>query len=133
MSLGVNKVILLGNVGKDPEVRYTPDGKCIARFSLATGESWKDKNTGEKKEITEWHNVVFFGKVAEIVAEYVKKGSKLYIEGKLKTQKWQDKETGKDRYTTQVHGEALQLLSSAVSNNQAVESEENFDEDQIPF
>ncbi len=101
MARGVNKVILIGNLGKDPEVRYTPGGDAVANITLATSESWKDKNTGEQKEKTEWHRVVFFGKLAEIVGQYLKKGSKVYIEGKLQTRKWQDK-NGQDRYTTEV-------------------------------
>ena len=98
---GVNKVILVGNLGKDPEVRYTPDGKAITNITLATSESWKDKNTGQRQEKTEWHRVVFFGGVASIAGEYLKKGSKVYIEGKLQTRKWQD-QSGQERYTTEV-------------------------------
>lgn len=97
---GVNKVILLGNLGKDPEVRYTPDGRAITNITLATSESWKDKS-GDLQEKTEWHRVVFFGKLAEIAGEYLRKGSKVYIEGKLQTRKWQDA-NGQDRYTTEV-------------------------------
>jgi len=98
---GINKVILIGNLGKDPEVRYTADGKPIANITLATSDTWKDKATGEKREKTEWHRVTFFGGVAGIVGEYLKKGSKVYVEGKLQTRKWQDKQ-GQDRYTTEV-------------------------------
>lgn len=98
---GINKVILIGNLGRDPEVRYTPDGKPVANVTIATSETWKDKNSGERKERTEWHRVVFFGGVAGIVGEYLKKGSKIYIEGKLQTRKWQDN-SGQDRYTTEV-------------------------------
>jgi len=98
---GINKVILVGRLGKDPEVRYTPDGKAIANITLATSESWKDKNTGQRQEKTEWHRVVFFGGVAGVVGEYVRKGSQIYIEGKLQTRKWQD-QSGQDRYTTEV-------------------------------
>lgn len=98
---GVNKCILIGNVGKDPEVRYAQSGTAFANLSLATSESWKDKSTGEQRDVTEWHNVVFMGKLAEIVGEYVKKGSKIYVEGKLRTRKWQD-QNGKDRYTTEI-------------------------------
>jgi len=98
---GVNKVILVGNLGKDPEVRYTPDGKAVANVAIATSETWKDKNSGERKEKTEWHRVVFFGGVAGVVGEYLRKGSKIYIEGKLQTRKWQDN-SGQDRYTTEV-------------------------------
>jgi len=98
---GVNKVILVGNLGKDPEVRYTPDGKAVTNITLATSESWKDKNTGQRQEKTEWHRVVFFGALAGIAGEYLKKGSKVYIEGQLRTNKWQD-QNGQDRYTTEV-------------------------------
>ena len=98
---GLNKVTLIGNLGADPEVRYTPDNRAIANINLATGESWKDKNTGERREKTEWHRVVFFGRLAEVVGEYLRKGSKVYIEGRLQTRKWQDKEQN-DRYTTEI-------------------------------
>ena len=98
---GVNKVILVGRLGKDPEVRYTPDNRAIANITLATSETWKDKNTGQKQEKTEWHRVVFFGGVAGVVGEYLRKGSQIYIEGKLQTRKWQD-QSGQDRYTTEV-------------------------------
>jgi single-strand DNA-binding protein len=97
----VNKVIIVGNLGQDPDVRYTQDGKAIANFSIATTESWKDKNTGEKKEKTEWHRVVVFGKIAEVCGEYLSKGSPVYIEGKLQTRKWTDKD-GNDKYTTEI-------------------------------
>lgn len=104
----VNKVILIGNVGRDPEMRYSADGSAIANLSLATSEQWKDKS-GEKQEKTEWHRVVFFGKLAEIISMYVKKGTSLYIEGKLQTRKWADKD-GTDKYTTEVIGERMQML-----------------------
>lgn len=97
---GINKVILVGNLGNDPEVRYTPSGAAVTRISVATSESWKDKNSGQMQEKTEWHNVTFFGKLAEIAGDYLKKGSQIYVEGKLKTDKYQDKETGQDRYST---------------------------------
>ena len=100
-SKGINRVTLVGNLGQDPEVRHTPQGAQITTISIATSESWKDKNTGEMQESTEWHRVVFFGKLAEIAGEYLKKGSQVYIEGKLKTRKWQDKQ-GQDKYTTEV-------------------------------
>ena len=109
---GVNKVILIGNLGQDPDVKYMPSGDAVANVSIATSESWKDKNTGEKQERTEWHRVVFFGKVAEVVQKYLHKGSKVYVEGKLKTRKWQDKE-GQDRYTTEIvvdMGGSMQML-----------------------
>ena len=98
---GVNKVILIGNLGADPDVRYMPSGDAVANVRIATSESWKDRNTGEKQERTEWHNVVFFGKLAEIVKQYLHKGSKIYVEGKLRTRKWQTQD-GQDRYTTEV-------------------------------
>jgi len=100
-SRGINKVILVGNLGQDPEVRYTPSGSAITNLSLATSESWKDKNSGQMQEKTEWHRVAMFGKLAEIAGEYLRKGSQVYIEGKLQTRKWQDKQ-GQDRYTTEV-------------------------------
>lgn len=99
---GINKVILVGNLGQDPEVRYTPNGSAITTISIATSESWKDKNTGQMNEKTEWHRVVFFNKLAEIAGEYLRKGSQVYVEGKLKTDKYQDKATGQDRYSTSV-------------------------------
>ncbi len=101
MAGGINKVILVGNLGQDPEIRYTADGRPIANFSIATSESWKDKNSGEKREKTEWHRVVVFGKLAEICGEYLSKGRQVYIEGKLQTRKWQGQD-GQDRYTTEV-------------------------------
>lgn len=112
MARGVNKVILIGNIGQDPEFRVTPGGTSICNATLATSESWKDKNTGQQVEKTEWHKVVFFNRLAEIVRDYVKKGSKIYVEGSLRTTKWQDKE-GKDRYTTEVVGGEMQILDSA--------------------
>jgi len=104
----VNKVILIGNLGKDPEVRYMPSGEAIANISVATTDSWKDKS-GEKQEKTEWHRVSFFGKLAEIVGEYLKKGSQVYVEGRLQTRKWQDKE-GQDKYTTEIVADRMQML-----------------------
>jgi len=119
---GVNKVILVGNLGQDPEVRYTPDGKAVTRISIATSDSWKDKNTGQRQERTEWHRVVFFGGVAGIAGEYLKRGSKVYIEGKLRTQKWQDK-SGQDRYTTEVivdgFGGVMQMLDNRTGGDTA--------------
>ena len=107
----VNKVILVGNLGKDPEVRYTADGAAIANITLATTDTWKDKATGEKKEATEWHRVSFFGKLAEIAGQYLKKGRSVYIEGRIRTRKWQDKE-GQDRYTTEIIADQMQMLGS---------------------
>ena len=98
---GINKVILIGNLGKDPEVKYMPSGDAVANITLATSDTWNDKSSGEKKEKTEWHRVVFFGKLAEIVGQYLKKGSKVYVEGQLQTRKWQGQD-GQDRYTTEV-------------------------------
>ncbi len=106
----VNKVILVGNLGRDPEVRYTPDNAAITNISIATTDSWKDKN-GDKQERTEWHRVAFFGKLAEIAGEYLKKGSQVYVEGRLQTRKWQDKE-GQDRYTTEIIADRMQMLGS---------------------
>ena len=104
----VNKVILVGNLGRDPETRYMPDGGAITNISIATTSTWKDKS-GEKQEATEWHRVAFFGKLAEIAGEYLKKGSQVYVEGKLRTRKWQDKD-GQDKYTTEVIADAMQML-----------------------
>ena len=109
MARGVNKVILIGNVGQDPETRYMPNGKAVTNLRLATPESWKDKQTGEQREQTEWHTVVMYDRLAEIAAEYLKKGSQVYIEGKLRTRKWQDKE-GRDRYTTEINANEMQML-----------------------
>ncbi len=106
----VNKVILVGNLGRDPEVRYTPDNSAITNISVATTDTWKDKS-GEKQERTEWHRVAFFGKLAEIAGEYLKKGSQVYVEGRLQTRKWQDKE-GQDRYTTEIVADRMQMLGS---------------------
>ena len=117
----VNKVILVGNLGADPETRYMPNGDAVANIRLATTESWKDKASGEKKEITEWHRVVFYRKLAEIVSQYLKKGSAVYIEGRIRTRKWQDKE-GQDRYTTEIEANEMQMLGSRggdTGNNQA--------------
>jgi len=105
----VNKVILVGNLGADPETRYLPNGDAVANIRLATTESWKDKASGEKKEITEWHRVVFYRKLAEIVGQYLKKGSAVYIEGRIRTRKWQDKE-GQERYTTEIEANEMQML-----------------------
>src|SRR6185503_13314753 len=106
----VNKVILIGNLGRDPETRYMPDGGAITNISIATTETWKDK-AGEKQEKTEWHRVAFFGKLAEIAGEYLKKGSQVYVEGRLQTRKWQDKD-GQDKYTTEIVANAMQMLGS---------------------
>ncbi len=149
MQRGVNKVILVGNLGQDPEVRYMPNGNAVANISVATSETWKDKNTGDNQERTEWHRVVLFRRLGEIAGEYLKKGSKVYIEGKLQTRKWQD-QNGQDRYSTEIVADQMQMLdsrgggmdsgsydqSSASSNKQpapaAMDSGGGFDDD-IPF
>lgn len=150
MARGVNKVILIGNLGRDPEVRYSPNGQAIANVNLATSESWKDKNTGEKQERTEWHRVVFFGRLAEIAGEYLKKGMQVYVGGRLQTRKWQDKD-GNDRYTTEIVASDMQMLGSRSgagapdesfegqptpaterSNARAAGTADDFDDD-IPF
>ena len=152
MAKGINKVILIGNLGADPEIRHMPNGTAVANINLATSESWKDKQTGEQQDRTEWHRVVLFQRLAEIVGEYLKKGSKVYIEGRLQTRKWQDKTTGQDRYTTEIIANEMQMLDSrgtgesstftsnnnysasrAKSENKSVEmATEAFDDD-IPF
>jgi single-strand DNA-binding protein len=109
MARGVNKVILVGNLGRDPEVRYTPSGGAIANITLATTDQWKDKQTGQNQDRTEWHRVVMFGRLGEIAGEYLKKGSQIYIEGRLQTRKWQDKD-GSDRYTTEIVANEMQML-----------------------
>ena len=111
MSRGVNKVILVGTLGRDPEVKYMPSGGAVTNVSLATSESWKDKQSGEKKEITEWHRVVFFNKLAEIAGEYLRKGQQVYIEGSLRTRKWQGQD-GQDRYTTEIEATDLTMLGN---------------------
>src|SRR5512147_1753587 len=111
MARGVNKVILIGNLGQDPESRTTPGGTTVTNVRLATSESWRDKQTGEQKEQTEWHTVVFFDRLAEIAAEYLRKGSQVYVEGRLRTRKWQDK-SGNDRYTTEIVANEMQMLGS---------------------
>jgi single-strand DNA-binding protein len=126
MARGVNKVILVGNLGRDPEVRYSPNGQAVANVTLATSESWKDKTSGEKQEKTEWHRVVFFGRLAEIAGEYLKKGAQIYIEGRLQTRKWQDKD-GKDRYTTEIVANDMQMLGSRAG---AGAPSDNFNQDQ---
>lgn len=109
---GVNKVILVGNLGRDPEVRYLPSGGAVANVTIATSEAWRDKNTGQMQEQTEWHRIVFYGKLAEIAGEYLRKGSKVYVEGSLHTRKWQDKQTGQDRYSTEIKASSMQMLDS---------------------
>ncbi len=107
----VNKVILVGNLGADPETRYAPSGDAICNIRIATTDSWRDKTSGEKREATEWHRIVFFGKLAEIAGQYLKKGSQIYVEGSLRTRKWQDKD-GRDQYTTEIRADQMQMLGS---------------------
>lgn len=116
MARGVNKVILIGNLGSDPEVRYTPSGSAVANVNLATSETWRDKQTGELQDRTEWHRVVFFNRLAEIVGEYLRKGSKIYIEGTLRTRKWTDK-NNIDRYTTEIIANEMHILDSRNSSH----------------
>jgi len=116
MARGINKVILVGNLGADPETRYMPSGSAVTNIRVATTESWKDKDTGDQQERTEWHSVAFFGRLAEIVAEYLRKGSQVYIEGKLRTRKWQDKE-GNDRWSTEVVANEMQMLGGRPGSN----------------
>ena len=114
----VNRVTIIGNLGKDPETRYAPSGDAVTNITVATTETWKDKATGEKREATEWHRVVFFGKLAEIAGQYLKKGSQVYLEGKLKTRKWQDKD-GADRYTTEINADELKMLGGKGDGQQS--------------
>lgn len=111
MARGINKVILVGNLGQDPETRYMPSGGAVTNITVATSENWKDKNTGQQQERTEWHRVVFFNRLAEIASEYLKKGSKVYVEGSLRTRKWQGQD-GQDRYTTEIVAAEMQMLDS---------------------
>lgn len=146
MARGINKVILVGNLGNDPETRFMPSGGAVTNVSLATSRTWKDKDSGQPQEHTEWHRVVFFNRLAEIAGEYLKKGSKVYVEGSLRTNKWQDKD-GNDRYTTEIIANEMQMLDSqsldANAGNSAAQSApqvtqvdnsamDNFDDD-IPF
>ncbi|MFC0925134.1 single-stranded DNA-binding protein [Pasteurella multocida] len=148
---GVNKVIIVGNLGNDPDVRTMQNGDLVASISVATSESWIDKNTNERREVTEWHRIVFYRRQAEICGQYLKKGSKVYVEGRLRTRKWQD-QNGQDRYTTEIQGDVLQMLdgrqdsqpqpqapapqNNAYANAKAgkpVQQADNFEEDNIPF
>ncbi|MEE8108139.1 MAG: single-stranded DNA-binding protein [Gammaproteobacteria bacterium] len=141
MARGINKVILVGNLGSDPETRAMPSGAYVTNISVATSESWKDKQTGDQKERTEWHKIVFFGRLAEIASEYLRKGSQVYVEGSLRTNKWQDKE-GRDRYTTEIVASEMQMLGSrsgagapaqaASGGGAPAPANEQFDDD-IPF
>ena len=125
----VNKVMLLGNLGRDPEVRTFPNGDSVCNFSIATSTSWKDKATGEKKEKTEWHNIVMYRKLAEIAGEYLKKGSSVFVEGSLQTRKWQTKE-GQDRYTTEVAADTMQMLGGRENrNSEPSNTDDNFNQE----
>lgn len=119
MARGINKVILIGNLGNDPEQRSMPNGNAVTNITVATSESWKDKQTGQQQERTEWHRVVFFNRLAEIAGQYLTKGSKVYIEGALRTRKWQDKESGQDRYSTEIVANEMQMLDSKGQGQQA--------------
>ncbi len=119
MARGINKVILVGNLGQDPETRAMPSGKAVTNVRIATSDSWRDKQTGEQKEATEWHTVVFFDRLAEIAAEYLRKGSQVYVEGKLRTRKWQDKASGADRYSTEIVANELQMLGGRAGGGSA--------------
>lgn len=114
----LNKAILIGNLGQDPEVRYAPSGDAISNVSVATSESWKDKTSGEKRESVEWHRVVFFGKLAEIAGQYLKKGSQVYVEGRIQTRKWQDND-GQDRYTTEIRADTMKMLGGRAEGGDA--------------
>ncbi|MDO9950857.1 single-stranded DNA-binding protein [Glaesserella parasuis] len=120
---GVNKVIIVGNLGNDPEMRTMPNGDSVAVLSVATSESWNDKSTGERRDVTEWHRIVFFRRQAEVAGQYLRKGSKVYVEGKLKTRKWQD-QNGQERYTTEIQGDVLQMLDSRSDSQNRMPSQE---------
>ena len=152
MARGINKVILVGNLGNDPDIRYTAGGAAVANISLATTDSWRDKESGEQQDRTEWHRIVFFGRLAEVVGEYLRKGSQVYVEGRLQTRKWQDK-SGNDRYTTEIVANEMQMLGgrggggampsndqssapmpeSAPASAPAAASDNDFVDDDIPF
>jgi len=127
MAKGVNQVILIGHLGQDPEVKYMPSGSAVANVSIATTESWKDKATGEKKDKTEWHRVIFFARLAEVVGEYLRKGSQVYVEGRLQTRKWQDK-NGQDRYTTEIVASDMQMLGGKGERSERSEPERAIDQ-----
>ena len=139
MSKGINKAIILGNLGQDPDIKYTAAGAAVTNISVATTDSWKDKQSGEKQDRTEWHRIVFFGKLAEIAGEYLRKGSQVYVEGRIQTRKWQDKE-GNDRYTTEIVGNDMQMLggrgnagASAPSQPEQSAVKDDFEDSDIPF
>ena len=138
---GINKVIIVGHLGNDPEMRSMPNGEAVANISVATSESWTDKNTGERREVTEWHRIVFYRKLAEICGQYLKKGAQVYIEGRLRTRKWQD-QNGQDRYTTEIQGDVVQMLGTrpqsadGANNSQPMPQQDasaNAFDDSIPF
>ena len=138
---GINKVIIVGNLGNDPEMRSMPNGEAVANISVATSEAWTDKNTGERREVTEWHRIVFYRKLAEICGQYLKKGAQVYIEGRLRTRKWQD-QNGQDRYTTEIQGDVMQMLGTrpqsadGANNSQPIPQQDasvNAFDDSIPF
>jgi len=148
MARGINKVILVGNLGADPETRYTASGAAVTNIRVATSESWRDKQTGEQQERTEWHRVVFFNRLAEIAGEYLRKGSQVYLEGSLRTRKWQD-QSGQDRYTTEIVANEMQMLGGrggeqasgggfrpqapAAGHDAGPQAEDDFQDDDIPF
>lgn len=138
---GINKVIIVGHLGNDPEMRSMPNGEAVANISVATSEAWTDKNTGERREVTEWHRIVFYCKLAEICGQYLKKGAQVYIEGRLRTRKWQD-QNGQDRYTTEIQGDVMQMLGTrpqsadGANNSQPMPQQDasaNAFDDSIPF
>ena len=138
---GINKVIIVGHLGNDPEMRSMPNGEAVANISVATSEAWTDKNTGERREVTEWHRIVFYRKLAEICGQYLKKGAQVYIEGRLRTRKWQD-QNGQDRYTTEIQGDVMQMLGTSpqsadgANNSQPMPQQDasaNTFDDSIPF
>jgi single-strand DNA-binding protein len=138
---GINKVIIVGHLGNDPEMRSMPNGEAVANISVATSEAWTDKNTGERREVTEWHRIVFYRKLAEICGQYLKKGAQVYIEGRLRTRKWQD-HNGQDRYTTEIQGDVMQMLGTrpqsadGANNSQPMPQQDasaNAFDDSIPF
>ena len=138
---GIKKVIIVGHLGNDPEMRSMPNGEAVANISVATSEAWTDKNTGERREVTEWHRIVFYRKLAEICGQYLKKGAQVYIEGRLRTRKWQD-QNGQDRYTTEIQGDVMQMLGTrpqsadGANNSQPMPQQDasaNAFDDSIPF
>lgn len=138
---GINKVIIVGHLGNDPEMRSMPNGEAVANISVATSEAWTDKNTGERREVTEWHRIVFYRKLAKICGQYLKKGAQVYIEGRLRTRKWQD-QNGQDRYTTEIQGDVMQMLGTrpqsadGANNPQPMPQQDasvNAFDDSIPF